>query len=81
MTTSVRGEEVMNRFLQEKPGKTVFEGAVLEVHHDWGVDYDVQSGGWNGQPPDTWLSEHVLRRFVGKRVRVTVEELGDSENA
>lgn len=65
----------MPDFLQELPGKTIFEGDVLEIKHDWGVDYDVQSGGWGGRAPDTWLCEHVLARFKGKRVRVTIEEV------
>jgi hypothetical protein len=67
----------MNGVLHEQAGKSVFEGSVLQIEHDWGVDYDVQSGGWDGQPADTWLSEHVLRRFTGKRVRITIEELDD----
>lgn len=61
----------------EEPGRSIFEGHVLKIEHDWGGDYDMQAGGWDGQPPDTWLSEHVLRRFEGKHVRVTVEVLGD----
>ena len=61
--------------LQETERKTVFEGIVLEVKHDWGADYDVQSGGCGNQAKDTWLSEHVLARFKNKRVRVTIEEL------
>ena len=67
----------MNGVLQEEPDRSVFEGQVLRIDHEWGNDYDVQAGGWDGEPPDMWLSEHVLRRFEGKRVRVTVEELGD----
>jgi hypothetical protein len=70
----------MARFLREVPGKTTFEGRVLEIEHDWGVDYDVQNGGWSSDGPDnpdTWLREHVLARFKGKRVRVTIEELPD----
>jgi hypothetical protein len=66
-------------FLHEEPDRSVFEGDVLRIEHDWGVDWDVQNGGWNGQGADTWLSEHVLGRFEGKRVRVTVEVLGDGE--
>jgi hypothetical protein len=66
-------------FLHEEPGRTVFEGQVLRKEHDWGVDWDVHNGGWNGQGADTWLSEHVHGRFEGKRVRVTVEVLGDGE--
>jgi hypothetical protein len=75
----------MPTFLREFPKKTVFEGEVLEIKEDWGVHYEVQNGGWNWQgpdAPDTWLSEHVLARFKGKIVRVTIEELekpGDSE--
>jgi hypothetical protein len=68
-------------YLQEYPGLTIFEGDVLRIEHDWGADYDVQNGGWSSDgpnSPDTWLSEHVLVRFHGKRVRVTIEELGDS---
>ena len=67
----------MNGFLHEEPERSVFEGEVLKIENDWGVDYDVQAGGWNGQGPDTWLSEHVLARFTGKHVRVTIEVLGD----
>ena len=68
----------MNDVLHEEPGRSVFEGQVLKIDHEWGEDYDVQAGGWDGELPDNWLSEHVLRRFEGKRVRVTVEELGDA---
>jgi hypothetical protein len=64
--------------LHEELNRSVFEGDVLKVEHDWGVDYDVQAGGWIGQPPDTWLSEHVLPRFEDKHVRVTIEVLADS---
>ena len=70
----------MHKFLHELPGKTVFEGRVLDIEYDWGVAYDVQNGGWASDgpdSPDTWLSEHVLARFSGKRVRVTVEVLDD----
>ena len=67
----------MNGVLHKEPGRSVFEGQVLRIDQVGGDDYDVQAGGWNGEPPDTWLSEHVLRRFEGKRVRVTVEELRD----
>ena len=72
------GEERTSAFLRELPGKSVFEGQVLEIAHEWGVDYDVQNGGWSEELPDTWLSEHVLRRFKGKRVRVTIQEVGDA---
>jgi len=68
-------------FLQELPGVTIFEGDVLKIEHDWGVDYDVQNGGWASDgpnAPDTWLSEHVLVRFQGRHVRVTIEDLGES---
>jgi hypothetical protein len=68
----------MNGVVHEEPSRSVFEGQVLKIDHDWGDDYDVQAGGWDGEPPDTWLSEHVLRRFEGKRVRVTVEVLNDA---
>ena len=61
--------------LQELPGKTVFEGLIAEIKHKWGVDYNVQNGGWNGEAPDTWLTEQVLKRFEGKNVRVTIEEV------
>jgi len=67
------GRETAVGALRADPDKCVFEGDVLRIRHDWGDDYDVQAGGWNGEPEDTWLSEHVLRRFEGKRVRVTVE--------
>lgn len=67
-----------SEFLQELPGRTVFVGEVLDIEREWGVSYDVQNGGWNGEGPDTWLAEHVLRRFKGKRVRITIEELGDA---
>lgn len=70
-----REQKSTGSFLQELPGKTIFEGRVAEIKHKWGVDYNVQNGGWNGEEPDTWLTEHVLRRFAGKHVRVTVEEV------
>jgi hypothetical protein len=74
----------MPDFLKEEPGKTVFVGDVLRITDDNGetTGYEVQNGGWNWEgldAPDTWLSEHVLARFEGKRVRITIEELGDSE--
>ena len=76
------------RFLHEEPGGTVFEGDVLKIEHlaeypesrDY-VDYDVQNGGWASDgpnAPDTWLTEGVLARFNGRRVRVTIEDLGPS---
>ncbi len=68
----------MNGVLHEEPGRSVFEGQVLKIDHEWGDDFDVQAGGWDGEPPDAWLPEHVLRRFEGKRVRVTVEELREA---
>jgi hypothetical protein len=68
----------MNGVLHEEPARSVLEGQVLRIKHEWGDDYDVQAGGWDGQPPDTWLAEHVLARFEGKRVRVTVEVLDDA---
>ncbi len=68
----------MNGVAHDESGRSVFVGQVLKIDHDWGNDYDVQAGGWDGEIPDTWLSEHVLRRFEGQRVRVTVELLGDA---
>jgi hypothetical protein len=75
-------------WLQETHGKTIFEGDVLRIgepragprgERAWGVEYDVQRGGWNLDPgPDTWLSEQVLARFEGRRVRITIEDLGPS---
>jgi hypothetical protein len=72
----------MNGVLHEDLHRSVFEGDVLKIEHDWGVDYDAQAGGWSGQPPDTWLSEHILARFEGKHVRVTIEVVApdDSED-
>jgi hypothetical protein len=67
----------MSGALHEEPGRSVFEGQVLRIDHEWGDDYDVQAGGRGDEQPDTWLSEHVLKRFEGKRVRVIVEELGE----
>ena len=69
----------MTDFLHEFPGKTVFEGRVLRIEHDWGVDYEVHNGGWMGEDPDTWLCEMVLARFEGRLVRVTIEDLGPSK--
>lgn len=66
------------RWLEESPGVTVFEGDIIEIYHDNGVSYDVQNGGTLSDPehgPETWLTEGVLARFSGKRVRVTVEEI------
>ena len=72
------GRRESNGILHEEPERSVFEGQVLRIEHDWGDDYDVLGDGWDGQPPDTWLAEHVLARFEGKRVRVTVEVLDDA---
>ena len=69
----------MEGLLREEPDRSVFEGDVLKIEHDWGADYDVQAGGWSGQSPDTWLSEHVLARFEGKHVRVTIEVVAPAE--
>jgi hypothetical protein len=69
----------MNGVLHEEPDRSVFEGDVLKIEHDWGADYDVQAGGWSGQSSDTWLSEHVLARFAGKHVRVTIEVVAPTE--
>ena len=41
----------MNGILHEEPGRSVFEGQVLRIDHEWGDDYDVQAGGWDGEPP------------------------------
>jgi hypothetical protein len=71
----------MPRFLRELPRKSIFEGDVLEIEDEAGTRYDVQNGGWNWQgpdAPDTWLSEHVLARFKGKQVRITIEEIQGS---
>ena len=68
----------MPKFLRELPRKSVFGGDVLEIKEESGVRYEVHNGGWNWQgpdAPDTWLSEHVLARFKGKVVRVTIEEI------
>jgi len=70
-------------------GKTIFERDLLRLQKrqvasgsrgDRVCDsYDVTRGGWNSDPgPDTWLTEHVLARFTGRRVRVTIEDLGPS---
>jgi hypothetical protein len=68
--------------LQEWPGRTVFEGDVVEITTDHGVKYDVQNGGWWSIPgPDTWLCEHVLARFKGKRVRVTIEQIETKQSS
>jgi hypothetical protein len=82
-----RGKPVAE-WLEETQGKTIFEGDVLRIgepqagpngEHAGGIEYDVQRGGWNFDPgPDTWLTEHVLARFEGRRVRITVEDLGPS---
>lgn len=68
----------MNGVLHEEPERSIFEGKVLRIEHDWGEDFDVQAGGGAGEPPDTWLTEHVLGRFEGRRVRITIEAI---ENA
>jgi hypothetical protein len=66
-------------WLQEFEDRTVFEGDVLRIEHKGPASYDVQRGGWNFDPgPDTWLSEHVLARFAGHRIRITIEDLGRS---
>jgi hypothetical protein len=75
----------MPDFLHEEPGKTVFEGDVSGVKSEDGAftTYEVQNGGWNWMGPDapeTLLCEQLLKRFDGKRVRVTIEELGPSED-
>ena len=74
-------------WLEETEGKTVFEGDVLRLQkrqvacgprgeRTWD-SYDVTRGGWNFDPgPDTWLTEHVLARFNGRHVRITIEDLG-----
>jgi hypothetical protein len=72
-------------FLQEEPSKTVFVGDVIEITDERGqiTGYDVQNGGWNWMgpdAPDTWLTEHVLKRFKDQRVRVTVEALGPTQD-
>lgn len=67
----------MNGVLHEEPERSIFEGTVLKIAHDWGDDFDVQAGGGSGEPPDTWLSEQVLGRFEGKRVRVTIEMISE----
>ena len=57
----------------------VFQGYVLAIiNADGKVEsYDVQNGGWASEPGiDTWLCEHILARFAGKRVRVTIETIG-----
>jgi hypothetical protein len=68
-------ETAVNGTLHEEPGRGVFEGRALKIDHEWGSDFDVQAGGRDGEQPDTWLSEHVLKRFEGKRVRIIIEEL------
>jgi hypothetical protein len=75
----------MPDFLHEEPGKTVFEGDVLDIKKEHGetYTYEVQNGGWNcmgTDAPDTWLCDQLLNRFEGKRVRVTIEELWPSED-
>src|SRR5687767_8200723 len=73
----------MPDFLIEEPDKTVFTGDVISIRSEQGVTtFDVQNGGWNWEgpdAPDTWLTEHVLSRFDAKRVRLTIEVLGDSQ--
>jgi hypothetical protein len=71
----------MPTFLHELANGTVFEGEVLDVEEDGDVYYEVHNGGWNWMgpdAPDTWLSEHVLARFKGQAVRITVESIGDA---
>lgn len=67
-------------WLVESETRTEFEGDVLAVHQPGRpVRYEVQRGGSNFDPgPDTWLTEHVLKRFHRRRVRITVEDLGES---
>ena len=62
-------------FLQEQDSMTVFVGTVVGVRHPNGIRYDVENGGWNGEGLDTWLTEHVLPRFVAKAVKITIEEV------
>jgi hypothetical protein len=78
----------MVEWLHETEGNTVFEGDVLRKGEPrtgpngekaWGIEYDVTRGGWDLDPgPDTWLTEHLLARFEGRRVRITIEDLGPS---
>ncbi len=73
------GESSPPAWLRESADRTVFEDDVLRVDHDGEHTFDVQRGGWNFDPgPDTWLTQHVLPRFEGHRVRITVEDLGTS---
>ena len=45
----------------------------------FGAEFDVTRGSWEQDPgPDTWLTEHLLARFEGQRVRITIEDLGAS---
>jgi hypothetical protein len=76
------------RWLAETVGKTIFEGDVVRKgparsgpmgERSFGVEFDVTRGGWERDPgPDTWLTEHLLARFEGHRVRITIEDLGAS---
>jgi hypothetical protein len=62
-------------FLREEYAKTTFVGTVIGVRWPEGVRYNVQNGGWNGEGLDTWLTEHVLPRFDGKLVKISIEEV------
>ncbi len=69
-------------WLFEEPGKTVFEGSILERRRDNGNYYDVVNGGWllnSDKGPETTLAIDILGRFKGKKVRVTIEELGEGQ--
>jgi hypothetical protein len=70
------------RYLKVNPGKTIFEGDVMEIVDQNGfVSYSVENGGWASDGPNSpeiWLTEGVLERFKGRYVRVTVEDLGET---
>jgi len=73
------GDSSLLEWLRESEDRTVFEGDVLRVDDDDGHTFDVQRGGWSfDRGPDTWLTHRVLARFEGHRVRITVEDLGQS---
>jgi len=84
-------DEAHPKWLAEAAGKTSFEGDVVRKgpvrsgplgERAFGVEFDVTRGGWEQDPgPDTWLTEHLLGRFEGHRVRVTIEDLGASPTA
>lgn len=73
-------------WLTETADETLFEGDVVRKgpprsgpvgELSFGVEFDVTRGGWDKDPgPDIWLTEHLLTRFEGHRVRLTIEDLG-----